>query len=135
MLVRKENKIIRLEGNDRARDFHNALLGLGELINILADIRRKYRGVPNNVHYTFELADTLSDGLYFVLRSNGKNLDRTVNDPRLKDMRSTYSKFVRAAEDVKKEMENPRSENWAHDISLRSFNEDLSYIYALNNIL
>jgi len=117
-------------------DFDTCLMSLGNLIEDLDYVCHNKPEVPRYTWKCLDDAEALSDGINYVLKSNKNDLNKTIKDKRMNDLRPTFALFLNNAENIRKEIDHPDGDYWSKSYELRNFKEYIKEISSvLNNVL
>lgn len=128
---RFEKKLVEQKKSIDSYDFDMCLMSLANMAEDLDYITSNEPEVPRYVYKCLELAEALDKGISFILKSNNKDLSKTMKDERLRGLRPTFSLFLSNAEKVRKEIEHPEGDYWSRSYELRHFVEYLEEISSV----
>ena len=124
-------KLVEQKKTIDPHDFDMSLMSLSNMAEDLDYITSNEPEVPRYVYKCLELAETIDNGISFIIKSNNNDLNKTMKDERLSDLRPTFSLFLSNAEKIRKEIEHPDGDYWSRSYELRHFVEYLEEISSV----
>ena len=126
-----EKKLVEQKKTIDPHDFDMSLMSLANMAEDLDYITSNEPEVPRFVYKCLELAETIGNGISFIIKSNNNDLSKTMKDERLSDLRPTFALFLSNAEKIRKEIEHPDGDYWSRSYELRHFVEYLEEISSV----
>ncbi len=126
-----EKKLVEQKKTIDPHDFDMSLMSLANMAEDLDYITSNEPEVPRYVYKCLELAETIDNGISFIIKSNNNDLSKTMKDERLSDLRPTFALFLSNAEKIRKEIEHPDGDYWSRSYELRHFVEYLEEISSV----
>ena len=126
-----EKKLVEQKKTIDPHDFDMSLMSLANMAEDLDYITSNEPEVPRYVYKCLELAETIGNGISFIIKSNNNDLSKTMKDERLSDLRPTFALFLSNAEKIRKDIEHPDGDYWSRSYELRHFVEYLEEISSV----